>query len=788
MIITTESTATNNSGFTSTSFSMKQSAHAFKILTTSLYTNKERAVLREYFANAYDANVAAGSTDPVRIQLPTQLEPNLVISDNGTGMDVNQLTRLYTTFFESSKQSSNDAIGGFGIGSKSGFALSETFTVTSVKDNQSTTIVAYIDGGIPKLVTTDKSYTDSPNGTTVTIPISSKGVQQRLADEAYSLFTYVPIQPIITLGSTSHFKLKANALSTAYNNCYIVDGYGYGYDYLCNVISGVFSYQLPESLLTRIETLGGSTYASLKKDLSAYRFSKAFMFVTPVGTLELSPSRETIEDTLANAQVILDLFYSTANQVIADIKQKTQVVYNLLKEFITADVSTYDQLLAERQKILNKVPKVIFDSIDKHLYYEGFENNSVVLAIHKHLATSAWFRVDGAGSLCKAGNVFDDNKWLRILNLYDITSKQIQISYSKAKAVHHRLCLDNLPYIANVEGAALSRLYNSGVTELTYDNQTVSVRNIYAIPDEVQYNRLVAALGSHCVQLPKELFSTKRTRTVTTPGTKTPIAKTPIADITTFNVLFDSTHTHSGVVGVDFYNTNYGNEAYVVVLKYSKQPDTKSWSNIPSFHFSPTPVIVLQELRSGEHLTKRFQSFVADKQVQVLSSDATYAYLSDYHTKDLASDLPELTHFYRLSQLLSIPKVSYDSPAKLSKFALYRFVARFTQLKYYRMLLPRKSYQAVFNRIWKAYAIGLNLDRIIMNALGAYHNSYVLTGLSMAVNYSIFEHSCAPLIILQRTDYYNNVFDWVLSQPGAIDEIKSTINPYLGVTSCLSHT
>jgi HSP90 family molecular chaperone len=92
MIVTTESTAVNNSGFSSSDFSMKHSAHAFKILTTSLYQNKEKAVLREYFANGYDAITESGKTDPVRIQLPTEMEPNLVFTDNGIGMDKSTLT------------------------------------------------------------------------------------------------------------------------------------------------------------------------------------------------------------------------------------------------------------------------------------------------------------------------------------------------------------------------------------------------------------------------------------------------------------------------------------------------------------------------------------------------------------------------------------------------------------------------------------------------------------------------------------------------------------------------
>ena len=114
MIIANATPAVNTSGVVGNAFTVSASAHAFKVLSRSLYTRKEEAVLRELYANGYDANLTTGK-NPVRIQLPTTLEPNLVISDNGCGMTELELTSLYSTYFDSTKRESVEDIGGFGL-------------------------------------------------------------------------------------------------------------------------------------------------------------------------------------------------------------------------------------------------------------------------------------------------------------------------------------------------------------------------------------------------------------------------------------------------------------------------------------------------------------------------------------------------------------------------------------------------------------------------------------------------------------------------------------------------
>ena len=64
------------------SFKVKQSAAAFKILSNSLYANKVRAIVRELSANAWDSHNAAGKADvPIEVHLPSFLEPWFYVKD-----------------------------------------------------------------------------------------------------------------------------------------------------------------------------------------------------------------------------------------------------------------------------------------------------------------------------------------------------------------------------------------------------------------------------------------------------------------------------------------------------------------------------------------------------------------------------------------------------------------------------------------------------------------------------------------------------------------------------------
>lgn len=112
--------------------SSADSAHVMSILREGLYSDKILAILREYSANAWDAHRSIGKHElPIKVTLPTQYEPVLLIRDFGPGLSHADVFNVYTQYGRSTKRLSNDVVGQLGIGSKSGFAYSDSFTITS---------------------------------------------------------------------------------------------------------------------------------------------------------------------------------------------------------------------------------------------------------------------------------------------------------------------------------------------------------------------------------------------------------------------------------------------------------------------------------------------------------------------------------------------------------------------------------------------------------------------------------------------------------------------------------
>lgn len=765
MIVNNELTTANDNA---SNFSMKQSAHAFKILTTSLYSNKHKAVLREYFANAYDAILEASKTDPVRICLPTTDEPTLVISDTGVGMDKDQLTKLYSTFFDSTKQHSNDTIGGFGLGSKSAFAISNEFFVTSTKDNYFVTVKAFLDKGMPKLSIINEGPSTSPTGTTVSIPIFNETDQTRLYEQSIDLFVYSPIPPIVTLGTTESVNIKTNPSHNVYHNMYFTTGWR-KFD---QAVIGLFSYSIPESLQNRIEQ--NTDYQQLYSKFRKVTDQTCLNFVLPLGALELSPSRETIEDTEENAEVLLTIIEAALTKFIKDVDSYLDPTYNFLKSFVATDLSNYIDYQNKLEEFKKLVPINIISSIDKKLYNTDFTNDPVSTTLHTNLSQSPWFTIDRHNSLVRLNYVFNYNKWYYAYDLNKVNVKKLNTSRKSPAVVPVGIKEpDKKIYLVNTKGANVTRYYKQVSKTLNYNNETIDIENIYILDDLVDYAKVSAMFEGIAVEIPPSYFDIKPIRNTTT------VVRTPKSDIKTFFVEFDSTNNFSGELTLDFYSTPLPTNTSIILIQYSSTVRTSWWQNIPALVYSPTPVLVLKEIRSGEHKTKRFTSFVKDLDVEYIDNSDSPDYCTTVQ-KYFKSDSKHLAAFFKLTNTLANPQIAYDEPEKLSKLGLYHFVSTKTEMKYARKLLPKEVYITMFKHIWNMYKLNSNISSIIKDLYYNYKYSNLLIG--MPCTYNRFDiNNCQPLAILTRSYSTNDIYDWVLSQPTAIDEIKACINPQLGV-------
>lgn len=142
----------------------------FDILTN--YTDKPRAVVREYCCNALDIHNQIGQTRPFLVVAPSAGEPMLRIRDYGTGLTKDQVLNIYCVYLRSTKDDDNSQVGGFGLGSKAGFSYTDMFTVTSWIDGVQSIYPMFRDERrVPSCGDPIVSASDEPNGVEVCIPI-----------------------------------------------------------------------------------------------------------------------------------------------------------------------------------------------------------------------------------------------------------------------------------------------------------------------------------------------------------------------------------------------------------------------------------------------------------------------------------------------------------------------------------------------------------------------------------------------------------------------------------------
>lgn len=147
------------------------SVHLMKMLRNSLYSNKELAVIREYICNAVDANVANQSSKPIQIYAPTKGNP-FRVRDFGSGLSSKEVHYFLTNYGASSKRDSNNQVGGFGIGFKSGFSFTDSFTVTSIYKGKQSVYLCALEGSERGMLTcVEECFTDAPSGVEINIPV-----------------------------------------------------------------------------------------------------------------------------------------------------------------------------------------------------------------------------------------------------------------------------------------------------------------------------------------------------------------------------------------------------------------------------------------------------------------------------------------------------------------------------------------------------------------------------------------------------------------------------------------
>lgn len=291
------------------------SGQMIRLLSSGLYQDKIMAVLRELSANAIDAMQIAGTLESHKflVHIPTLLEPWFTIRDYGTGLSDEGIKRTYINYGASTKSSSNDQIGGFGVGAKAPFSYTNSYVISSFY-NGVKSVYNYGLGtdGIPELSKILETPTDEHNGLEIQVPVIKSDISDFIlkATQLYQWFDYRPKTNYIlsyvednTALATDKYTLYTPSVRNVASGIFVkMGGIVYKFDYY----KAGFTYGTPVYMV-------GS--------------NRRLLLHLNIGDVDITASREYLELTDRTKSVIEksinDMLDNLASTIENSVKQQT---------------------------------------------------------------------------------------------------------------------------------------------------------------------------------------------------------------------------------------------------------------------------------------------------------------------------------------------------------------------------------------------------------------------------------------------------------------------------------
>jgi len=363
------------------------------ILRTKIYKNPIQALCREISCNARDAHREVHSNEsnpttnltPIEIYLPNEAEPTLEIKDFGPGISPDRKD-IFVKFGKSTKRHSNEFTGAWGLGCKSPFAYSQSFTVVTTAD-------APIDCSMPRMKYIYNAYidetqtgtmdlmrmepTDEPLSTSIIVPVKSNDFK-RFEDTIIECTKHWRVKPVLFGGDPDN-RPKYPQMTELWRGTNWVM-YTEGVTYPCAIVDGI---EYP------IDKYSVNCKTDLQREMLSYGFCIEF----GVGELSLAASRDHLnydDNTVATILTALD-------KVAEEVKEKV----------VTS---------------ITEAPS-FFEAVDK---YRGIKKK--VSGIIQNLGGLTW----QGHKLRVTCNIKDIGKWARLV-CYGIRHGNVTVNRSEDK-------------------------------------------------------------------------------------------------------------------------------------------------------------------------------------------------------------------------------------------------------------------------------------------------------------------------------------------------------------------
>lgn len=311
------------------------SAIGFSLSIDKLYVHKIESVIREICSNARDSHVEAGKADvPFEIYLPSEISPYLVIKDQGTGLNEADAIKYLSQLYSSSKQNTNKAVGAYGIGAKSPFAISDSYNIECIKDGVKCSFQFFRSGrSLPQLMLLDKSTTDEPNG--VAFRIHVRDLQRKKYEDALKtqMFMFEP-KPNID-GSAWPYDKPEMTLERGNVRAYRAEDQREFFGAFALEMGGVTYPFKPDSVNPECEQL----FKAIQQTLG---YNEIVVISVPIGSVEVPGDRERVEYSDFTIENLVKELHSVGDAFTKDKTEEYLKNFSEVKNFLEATILAAD--------------------------------------------------------------------------------------------------------------------------------------------------------------------------------------------------------------------------------------------------------------------------------------------------------------------------------------------------------------------------------------------------------------------------------------------------------------